>query len=253
MKQPNPIKVAWGVAGALLTTRRPAPSGDGVVEHGLLAEGLQTLAEFGLSGVAEKAQLLDEYISKLGTVDPDSLSRSEALAYWLNLYNAGAIRLAVEVFLAGEESVLRVPGGFSGPMVQVGGEDLSLDAIEHGKIRRFGDPRIHGALVCGSVSCPTIRSAPYSGGRLDEELHEQMSRFLALGGAVAQGEDGVTLSRVFLWLGADFVRPRRMPTFLPAKRKAVLVALQAWMPEALRGERRVSFQTYDWGLHCAVG
>ena len=42
-----------------------------------------------------------------------------------------------------------------------------LDDIEHGKVRRFGDPRIHSALVCGSVSCPTLRFEPYEGDRLD--------------------------------------------------------------------------------------
>jgi hypothetical protein len=57
-------------------------------------------------------------------------------------------------------SVLRMPGAFSAPFVTVAGERLSLDAIEHAKIRRFADPRIHAALVCGSVSCPTLRPPP---------------------------------------------------------------------------------------------
>ena len=53
------------------------------------------------------------------------------------------------------------PGAFDAPWAMVGGESLSLNDIEHGKIRRFRDPRIHAALVCGSVSCPTLRYEPF--------------------------------------------------------------------------------------------
>jgi hypothetical protein len=126
-----------------------------------------------------------------------------------------------------------------------------LDAIEHGKIRRFGDPRIHGALVCGSVSCPTARSQPYTGVGLSQQLDDQMRGFLGGGGAAGDGE-AILLSRVFLWFGADFVRPGRMPTFIPARSRSVLRALQAWVPEDLKGDRQVRFQSYDWGLRCAV-
>ena len=85
----------------------------------------------------------------------------ERLAFWLNLYNAGALALAADTLSAGENTVLRIPGAFDAPWAMVGGESLSLNDIEHGKIRRFGDPRIHAALVCGSASCPTLRYEPF--------------------------------------------------------------------------------------------
>jgi len=210
------------------------------------------LGEGELAGLASNDRELAAYIAKMNTVDPDTLTREEALAFWLNLYNAGALQLAVRAHRARVESVLRVPGGFDRAIVEVAGEELSLDAIEHGKLRRFGDPRIHAALICGSVSCPTLRRTPYSGHGLDSELTEQMSYFVAQGGAIADGDSGVKLSRVFLWYGSDFVRPQRMPTFWPASKRSVLGALEDWISDDLSGRTKVSFQPYHWGLRCTV-
>jgi hypothetical protein len=154
--------------------------------------------------------------------------------------------------------VLRVPGAFDRPVLDIAGEQLSLDAIEHGKIRRFGDPRIHGALVCGSVSCPTLRFEPYRGEELDSQLDDQMRRFLAGGGAqLDQGTGTVHLSRVFLWYGGDFTRPASMPTWLPARPAALPRVLLPWLDESAdwlaSGPAAVKYQPYDWGLRCSVG
>lgn len=41
---------------------------------------------------------LGAYRSTLETVEPDRLTAEEALAFWLNLYNAGALDLAAEAW-----------------------------------------------------------------------------------------------------------------------------------------------------------
>jgi len=85
-----------------------------------------------------------------------------------------------------------------------------------------------------------------------------MRRFLADGAATARPERGVLqLSRVIRWYGADFVRPERMPTLLPASRRDVRDALTSWMPADLRRwsaseDPAVELLPYDWGLGCAV-
>lgn len=235
--------------------RRPSPRGDGVgVDHGDLDRILTQLAARGIGSL--EPEPLVAYTNTLSQIDPDELDRDEALAYWIDLYNALAIDLARRS--SGVGSVLRTKGGFTEQVVEIAGERLSLDAIEHGKIRRFGDPRIHGALVCGSASCPTLRAAAYTGERLDEQLDDQMRFFLVAGGAEFDREEGVVrLSRAFLWYGADFVRPERMPTLLPARRGAILDALSRWFgPEDATwvAETRptVEFQDYDWSLRCSV-
>lgn len=255
---PNPIAVGLSVFRSLMSVRRPRPFGVEAVDHSPLSPALERLDREGpgvLSGLAEE---LESYRRSMERIDPDTLGRHEALAFWINLYNAGALILADQAQRDGVESVLGVPGGFRHRFVEVAGEDLSLDDIEHGKLRRFGDPRIHAALVCGSVSCPTLRGEPYTGDRLDDLLDDQLSHFLAAGALQTDSSRAVVyLSRVFLWFGADFVRPHRMPAFLPARKSQVLAALTPWIDPSARKwietvEPGVEFQRYDWGLSCEV-
>jgi hypothetical protein len=255
-ESPNPISVGWSVLNAM-RKRRPRPSGAGRVEHSKLAGLLDTLQQLGVAGLAGERTRIGSYRKELADVDPDELTPNDALAYWLNLYNAGALDVAAAAAAQMATSVLRIPGAFRKPWVTVAGEELSLDAIEHGKIRRFKDPRIHSALVCGSASCPTLRYEPYRGDDLDRQLDEQMRSFLTGGGASYDPDTNrLLLSRVFLWYGADFVRPHRMPTWLPASKRAVATALGEWLDPAVRGRvdtAAVAFQSYDWGLACSIG
>ena len=234
--------------------RRPRPHGSGTVDHDPLAGVLTALAAGGVGAIDLAA--IDRYLGVLAAIDPDEFAPDEALAYWLNLYNAGALHAARRAWDADAGTILRMPGAFTRPFVTVAGERLSLDGVEHGKIRRFGDPRIHAALVCGSVSCPTLRHEPFRGADLSAQLDDQMRHFLAAG-AIQRIAGVIRLSRVFRWYGGDLVHPHRMPTLLPVSRRRVLAALRPWLtPEVLAGidreDPRIEFQGYDWSLGCAV-
>lgn len=256
MDSPNPISVGFSVLKALRVSRPRPQNRIAGPDHAALAEILRSVAVHGVAVLPDRLDELDAYARSLSGIRPDDLAGEDALAYWLNLYNAGALTLAGETVATRRRSVLRLPGAFTRDFVTVAGESLSLNDVEHGKIRRFGDPRIHSALVCGSASCPTLRLEPYDGARLDAQLDDQTRSFLAAGGSVIE-DDTLLLSRVFLWYGADFARPGRMPTFLPASRRRTAASLGTWLPadqrEWLRSERRrIGFQSYDWSLACSV-
>ena len=255
--QPNPIRVALAILKSQ-RKRRPQPAGTGTVDHGTLSPVLDDLEAHNISVLPSHRDRLAAYRDELTSVDPDTLTRSESLAYWLNLYNAGALDLAAVAFNESAQTVLRVPGAFDETWATVVGEDLSLNDIEHGKIRRFKDPRIHAGLVCGSASCPTLRYEPYRGSDLERQLDDQMQTFLTSGGVVIdRSAKTLRLSRVFLWYGGDFTRPRRMPTWIPARKARLATALSAWMDE--QDARwidtttpRIEFAAYDWGLACSI-
>ena len=254
---PNPLRVGWSILRAR-RTRPPRPRGADTVDHAPLLVVLDGIGASGVGALPDLSPTLRAYREQLELVDPDELSQSEALAFWLNLYNAGALDLAAEATASRQDTVLRVPGAFRRTWAHIAGEGLSLTDIEHGKIRRFRDPRIHGAMVCGSASCPTLRLEPYAGPRIGEQLDDQLRTFLRLGGASADYEQhSLTLSRVFLWYGGDFTRPRRMPTWLPPRRAKVAAALAPWLDEdtaewVRRSSPRILFAAYDWGLACSV-
>lgn len=237
---------------------RPRPSGSGTVDHTVFASALRRLAEDGIGSFGSEDGELGSYRASASTIDPDHLPRGEALAFWLNLYNAGAIGSAAAAYDVAIDSVLRIPGTFSRPWITIAGEDLSLDDIEHGKIRRFGDPRIHGALVCGSISCPTLAGEPFTGLDVDSQLEDQMRSFMVLGGGqIDRATNTVTLSRVLKWYGRDFVSPPKMPTIVPATSGAIRDAVSQWFPDGDRlfistNRPAVRFAVYDWALGCSI-
>lgn len=256
---PKPLSVAWSLFRARRVSKpRPLDLGESA-DHDALAVELEELRRGGIAVLPGRRRHLRGYRDYLQDRNPDGMGREDALAYWLNLYNSGALDLAAQAAAAQVSSVLRVPGAFDEPWAAVAGESLSLTDIEHGKIRRFRDPRIHSALVCGSASCPSLRLEPYHGAKLDAQLDDQMQNFLRVGAAVAdKAKDVLRLSRVFLWYGGDFTRPHRMPTWLPAGRRSLTEALTPWMdPDvaAWIGSARpkVEFRPYNWELACAVG
>ena len=256
MAGPNIFRAAGSALWAL-RVKRPSGAGSDSFDHGRLKPVLADLAlPGGLDNVDSKSVAL--YVMSLGSVVPARLTRDEQLAFWLNAYNACAVALALDVAGAGFGSVLEMKSGFDRPVIEVDGENLSLTDIEHGKIRRFKDPRIHGSLVCGSLSCPTLRPEPFTGSQVQDQLEDQMTRFLRSGGAVADRESGtLSLSRVFFWYGSDFVRSARMPTLLPASRADIASAVVGWLDDGEQewfreSDPAVMFQAYDWGLGCSV-
>ena len=249
------------VLRSMLRARRlrpPRPTGARGFDSDGLCPVLHAVEEGGVAALSSMAAELRGYLDHLASIDPDDSNPAGAKAFWINLYNTGALDLARRSWDAGAETVLRLPGAFDHPFVTIAGETLSLDGIEHGKVRRFGDPRIHAALVCGSASCPTLAFEPYRAEDIEDQLDRQMRRFLVDGGAIAdRAQHTLTLSRLFLWYGGDFVRPRQMPTLLPASRRALRRAVLTWMPRDLAAwvrttHPRLRFADYDWGLSCAV-
>jgi hypothetical protein len=113
-------------------------------------------------------------------------------------------------------------------------------------------------LVCGSASCPTLRYEPFAGAALDAQLNDQMAAFLAGGGVVIDRSANVlALNRILLWYGADFVRPHRMPAWIPASKRAIAEAITPWLDDAATAwletaEPEISFQPYDWSLPCSI-
>jgi len=201
----------------------------------------------GLAGSPEWKRLVDG----LALADPDALEgRSERLAFWIDAYNILAIDLVVRH--PGIESIRDI-GSLLRPVWdreagRVGGRARSLGEIEHEILRPMGDPRIHGAIVCASVSCPPLRREPFEAARLDPLLDDQMRRWLASpekGLRVERDSNTVHLSRVFDWFAGDFEAEGGALAF--ASRYAPEPE-RAWLAAHAEG-LRIRYLPYDWDLN----
>jgi hypothetical protein len=162
-----------------------------------------------------RAPEFPRYLEHLARTRPDTLSRKEQLAYWINAYNAYTIQL---VNAHGERKsirninktlgVIKAMGPWKEEIVKAGGQTMSLDHVEHAIIRkRFQEPRIHFALVCAARSCPPLRREAYTGERLDAQLDDQARIFIARSpdkNRVDVPTATVHLSPIFTWFKEDF-------------------------------------------------
>jgi hypothetical protein len=197
----------------------------------------------------------EEYLQRLARADPARLPRAEQLALWINAYNAYTIEL---INRHGERRSIRNinrtlgliagKGPWSERMATVGGRAYTLDEIEHEIIRpRFQEPRIHFALVCAAIGCPTLRREAYTGARLETQLDDQARVFLRRSPAknrVDEQARRVHLSPVFRWYREDFGRDDA-----DVGRYLARVHDGAERELLMGGAFRIAYTSYDWTLN----
>ena len=174
--------------------------------------------------------------------------RDATLAFWINAYNILAIDLVVQHQPRGS---IRDIGSLLRPVWKreagvVAGRPYSLHHIEHEILRPLGDPRIHAAIVCASLSCPSLRRSAYRGAGLDAQLDAQVRQFLGdprKGLRFAAGE--LWLSKIFRWFEEDFAAGGGV---LPFVSRYLDEAGRARL-RALGPEPELHYLDYDWQLN----
>lgn len=179
-----------------------------------------------------------ELVKQLERFPLDELrDRSERMAFYLNAYNILAVKKVQENWPLRN---LRSLGSLIRPVWKhdagvVGGEAVTLSYLEHDVLRAMGDPRVHVAINCASMSCPDLREEPYEASRLDEQLDDQARRFLqqeAKGILVDESAGIVRLSSIFDWFEEDFEQDGGVASFIRRYRPDINgeYALQADLP-----------------------
>ncbi len=148
-----------------------------------------------------------QLVEKLATFDPTPLKGKEKLAFYINAYNALAIKLIID---HEPKKSIRDIGTWFSPVWQkpagvINGKAISLDTIEHKILRTLDEPRIHFAIVCASLSCPDLRTEAYSAATLELQLEEQTRAFLnnRQKGVDIKGQK-ISISKIFDWFSVDF-------------------------------------------------
>ncbi len=175
-------------------------------------------------------------------------TRSEQLAFWINLYNASTVLLILEHYPV--ESITKISFGFFdfGPweekFLQIEGKSLSLNDIEHRILRPiWKDNRIHYALNCASLGCPNLQSQAFTAKNTELLLEKGAIEFINHPRAVQKLEGEVWLSKIYDWFQEDFGKSE----------KGVLQHLMKysktnWVEEVEENELEIEYQ-YNWQLN----
>ena len=169
-----------------------------------------------LNSVSYGKLRLDPVFNKLdkslSLFSPSKLTTDqEKLAFWINVYNIFAVKIVMNNYPL--KSIKDVGGFFKSVWKvkagTVGGKKYTLDEIEHGILRKMGDPRIHTAIVCASISCPNLTTKSYSSENLNKQLDMQMKDFLANPNKgmrinINEQPGKIFLSQIFNWFAQDF-------------------------------------------------
>ena len=155
---------------------------------------------------------LDGYLSSMSAVSISRYSRDEQRAYWINLYNALTVDVVLEHYpVQSIRDISISPGFFSiGPwgkkLISVEGEQLSLDDIEHRILRPiWKDPRIHYAVNCASLGCPSLMPTAFTASNIDALLDRAARGFInSSHGARFDDANRLTVSSIYDWYQEDF-------------------------------------------------
>jgi len=134
-------------------------------------------------------------------------NKDEKLAFYINAYNILALKTVIDHWpldsIKDDGSLLSPVWGK--PAGSIDGKTVSLDDIENKILRPMGEPRIHFAIVCASVSCPDLRNTPYTASKLNAQLDEQVQKFLTNADkGLRVGDKDIQISKIFDWFGKDF-------------------------------------------------
>lgn len=190
--------------------------------------------------------ILTAYLNELESLSKQEFStfnQNQKLAFWINAYNAYTIQIIEKHYPL--KSIKDISSGWfsSGPwklkFINLFGEKISLDHIEHGTIRKkFNEPRIHFAVNCASVGCPSLLQEAFTAVKLDTQLEKAAKNFLQNESKNYVKGNTLYLSKIFKWYGDDF--DKKYDGFKNYVTKTLNLPQKDY---------KVEFSTYDWNLN----
>jgi Protein of unknown function, DUF547 len=198
------------------------------------------------------SKTLTQWLSALESLDLDpTLTLNQQLALWINLYNAFTIATILERYPIASirPSILGVPNWlaflrfFQRRVHLFAGQTYSLSNIEHQILRdRLQDPRIHFAIVCASIGCPSLRNEAYTPEKVMQQLEEDATRFINNPEKVRYEAQTKTLycSKIFKWYQQDFL----------AQSPSIPDYIRTYLPNLpLAPSTSITYLYYDWSLN----
>lgn len=179
---------------------------------------------------------LEAYVAELSAMDPSTLEDPmDRLAAWLNLYNSMIILDILKHYPV--KSLMQIPDFFAKPRFQIGSKTFSLLQIEKEIFHeQLHEPRTILARVNGATSGPKLMREPFKATKIDEQLDEQVFKFLTDRENVRFNTSTKTLelNPTFLWYQEEF--------------GDLMGFLRSYL-DLLPKYFQVAYKSYDWELN----
>jgi len=169
--------------------------------------------------------LFSKITQQLAQYPQENLSNhEERLAFYINAYNILAIKMVTDHWPL--KSIKDAGSLFTAvwdkPAGVLSGHTVTLGEIEHEILRPMGDPRIHMAIVCASISCPDLSRSVYRATTIGHQLDTQTRHFLDNKGKGLRIEaNDIRVSRIFDWFEDDFAAQGGVMKFISQYRKSL--------------------------------
>jgi Protein of unknown function, DUF547 len=178
------------------------------------------------------------YLEQLNTLPPAAdWSRDEAMAYWINAYNAGTVLLILENYPL--KTIQSLDGGKTWDVkrITLGGKKYSLNQIENDILRaKYKDGRIHFAVNCAAKGCPPLANYAFEAAELGDQLSTRTRSFVRNKQFNQISANSAQVSKIFEWYASDFGDLRKF--------------LNKWSVNAVLAEgAQITYGDYDWGLN----
>ena len=227
--------------------------------HGLWTQVLQKYVKngrFDYKGLKSDESTFAKYQKQLTSVTLAELSewsREQKLAYWINAYNAYTIRSIIDHYPV--KSIKKIPGVWKKLKFHAGGEKITLDDIEHKKLRaELKEPRIHFAINCASIGCPVISDEAYRANDLEAQLEKSVNAMLTNTSQfrLDRKKKRIHLSKVLDWFRDDFTAYKRVNNY--GKNSGIISFLLRYLPESDQSfiksnKLTIKWLDYDWSLN----
>jgi uncharacterized protein DUF547 len=197
------------------------------------------------AGLAKDREDLDAFSAYVGEVSPRSAPEKfptgeAVLAYYLDAYNALAMYDVIESGIPPELDSIKVRFFYKNRL-RMGGQWISLYALENRFVRPLGDPRVHFALNCMVRGCPRLPREPFEPERLDAQLEAAARLFFSEPRNVELEPETRTVrfSEILSFYTKDFL----------AKAPSLIAYANRYRAEPIPADWKVEFIPYDWTLN----
>lgn len=192
-------------------------------------------SEIDLIELSKIEPMLNQYLQSyrlISWTEVSKLSREKQMAFWINGFNALMLRFLLRDRPSSSQVLFKI---------ELKDRSVTLPKLRDDVLRRqFRDERIHFAILDGTSGGPRLKKKAYSGVKLDEELDEQIRRFLEdpSRNQIRIGSKRLVLSYLFKKFEDDFLVNYGISENHPSKftrsQFAVLSFIAQYSAEAVR-------------------